>query len=531
MRRGSQEPTFEIAPVPKGGFDSLDGDDAIAFAARFGLILDPWQAQLCRLWMRRDAQTGKWCAGTWGISVPRQNGKNGALEAVELYGMVVLGLRFMHSAHEIKTAQKHFRRMKEFFGEKKNDPNARHPELNRLVKSVRSVNGQEAIYLHNPDDLDESGNPRDLGWIEVVARTGGSGRGFTNDVLVLDEAQHLQDEQLEASRPAISAAPSGDPVAIYMGTPPKPEALSEEGKGAAFMRVRNSAVTGDHERAAWMEFGHDVDLEAMTDDEIRRFASDMSHSARVNPALGRRLSEQTLRDELQELGPRSYCRERLNIWPQPRKEGDGAVPFDAWSSDSATLDVDDVDPDWRLAAIGLDMDLTGRVWVAAAVHSDGQGVHVELDEDDVLAAGVDAAVERIWKVCRKRLPVVLPSDSGAALLEAPLRAKGVKVYRLNVHEQAQVAQGLVQSLKDGTLTHLDDPVLAQAVRESARTVMDGGRWRLARSGELAAAPLLAAGCARHGAIRWTRRVIPDPNRQSGRSPAGRSSGRRAAARR
>ena len=34
----------------------------------------------------------------------RQNGKNGALEAVELYGMVVLGLKFLHTAHEVSHA-------------------------------------------------------------------------------------------------------------------------------------------------------------------------------------------------------------------------------------------------------------------------------------------------------------------------------------------------------------------------------------------------------------------------------------------
>lgn len=525
MKRGSQEPTFEVAPVPADGFDSLDGDDAVAFAAKFGLVLDPWQSALCRLWMRRNAKSGMWCAGTWGISVPRQNGKNGALEAVELYCMVVLGLRFMHSAHEVKTAQKHFRRMKHFFGEKKNDPHAKFPELNRLVKSVRNVNGQEAIYLHDPDTLE------DLGWIEIVARTGGSGRGFTNDVLVVDEAQHLTDDQLEASRPTISAAPSGDPVAIYMGTPPKPEALSEEGKGAAFLRVRNGAVTGEAERAAWMEFGHDFDLESMTEDEIRAVAVDMANSVRVNPALGRRLFEQTLVDELQEMGARSYCRERLNIWPQPRRDGEGVIDFDAWSSGSATIPADDVVESWRLAAIGLDMDLTGRLWASPASHSDDLGVHVELMDDDLLAEGADAAVQRLWLACRKRIPVVMTSDSGAALLEAPMRAKGMKVYRLNVHEQAQIAAGLVQSLKDDSLTHLDDPVLAQSVRESAKVPMSGARWRLARTGDLSAAPLIAAACARHGAVRWSRRVAPDPDRQAGRSSGGRSSGRRTAGRR
>ena len=530
MRKGSQKPTFTIAPVPDDGFDHLDGDDAIAFAARFGLVLDPWQCELVRLWMRRDTRTGKWCAGTWGISVPRQNGKNGALEAVELYGMVVLGLNFMHTAHEVKTAQKHFRRMKYFFGEKKSDPNARFPELNRLVRTVRSVNGQEAIYLHNPDVLDERGNPVDLGWIEIAARTAGSGRGFTNDVLVVDEAQHLTDEQLEASRPAISAAPSGDPVAIYMGTPPKPEALADEGKGAAFVRVRNGARSGEAKRAAWMEFGIEADLDGMSDVDLRALATDMAKTARVNPALGIRIFEQTLTDELQEMGPRSYCRERLNVWPEPRSAGEAAIPLDLWRAEVATLDADEVDPDWRLAAVGLDMDARGRLWSSAASHNDHPGVHVELMPDDLLADGVDSAVERLWRACRKRLPVVLPGDSGAAILEAPLRARGMKVYRLSVGELAQVASGLYQALKDGTLTHLDDEVLDQAVRESAQETMTGSRWRLARTGEHSGAPLQAAACARHGAVRWSRRPSTG-ERPGGRTGSGRSAGRRTAGRR
>lgn len=524
MRRGSQKPTFTVAPVPDDGFDHLDGDDAVAFAARFGLVLDPWQAELCRLWMRRDAKSGRWCAGTWGISVPRQNGKNGALEAVELYGMVVLGLRFMHTAHEVKSAQKHFRRMKHFFGEKRDDPKAKFPELNRLVKQVRSVNGQEGIYLHDPD------TGEDLGWIEVAARTKGSGRGFTNDFLVVDEAQHLTDEQLEASRPTISAAPSGDPVAIYMGTPPKPDALSDEGQGAAFVRVRNGAVSGDAKRAAWMEFGIEADLDGMSEVDVRALASDMAKTARVNPALGVRIFEQTLVDELQEMGPRSYCRERLNVWPKPRTAGEAAIPLDLWRAEVATLNVDDVDPDWRLAAVGLDMDAAGRLWASVASHNGHPGVHVELMPDDLLAEGVDAAVERLWRACRKRLPVVLPGDSGAAIVEAPLRAKGMKVYRLSVGELAQVASGLYQALKDGTVTHLDDEVLDQSVRESAQETMTGGRWRLARTGEYSGAPLQAAGCARHGAVRWSRPPATG-DRPGGRTGSGRAAGRRTAGRR
>lgn len=494
MKYGSQEPTFVTAPAGKS-VDALDGVDAVTFAQRFGLTLDPWQAELCELWMRRDAKTGKFLAGTWGISVPRQNGKNGTLEAIELYGMVVLGLRFMHTAHEVKTAQKHFRRMKEFFGSKRADENARYPELNRLVREVRNTNGQEAILLHNPQTLEP------MGAIEITARSDAAGRGFTNDILVIDEAQHLKDEQLEAARPSISAAPSGDPVAIYMGTPPKPSALSEEGAGAAFVRIRNGAVTGEAKRSAWMEFGLEVDAESMSQDELLELASDRAHWAMVNPALGRRLFEQTLEDELQEMGARSFVRERLNVWPVPRENANAALNVDEWSR----LVVAEASPEWPLAAVGLDMDKSGRTWLAVAAHADDPVVHVELTAVDPLEQGVDAAVALLWKMCRRRRPVVLPADSGAAVLEPALRAKQMKVYRLSPIEMVQASMSLAQAMKDRTISHLDDAVLAQGVRESSRVGMKGSQWRLGREGEQSGAPIQAVACAHMGAVKWSKR--------------------------
>lgn len=494
---GSQEPTFTISPsVPTPRLDCLDGEDAIDFAAQFGLVLDPWQGDLCRLWMARDAETGNWVAGTWGISVPRQNGKNGTLEAVELYLMVVLGLRILHTAHQVKTAQKHFRRMKHFFGDKRDDPFAKFPELNRLVKEVRSTNGQEAIFLWDPDD-----GYRDLGSIEISARSKGSARGFTNDVLVIDEAQHLKDEHLEALRPAISAAPSGDPVAIYMGTPPKSTALAEDGEGAAFMRVRAQAVTGKSTRSAWMEFGLDVDLDTMSDTEIQALAENRNNWALVNPALGRRLFEQTLVDELLEMGARSFCRERLNVWPSASSISSASFDVDEWNG--AT--VSSVPPDLQIEAIGLDMDVLGRMWVSVAARTGESKKHVELLEIDPLAQGQNYAVRWLWERCRRSHPIVFTSDSGATILEAPLRAKKMRVYRLSVAEVVQASSGLVKAVHDGELTHLDDPVLEKAVGESGRETLSNGLWRFGRNGDLSGAPLHAVACARFGAVKWSGR--------------------------
>ena len=117
-----------------------------------------------------------------------------------------LGEKFLHTAHEVKTARKAFLRIASFF------ENARqYPELVALVKEIRKTNGQEAIVLSNG------------GSCEFIARSKGSGRGFTVDVLVCDEAQDLTDEELAALLPTISAAPLGNPQVIFTGTPPDPD--------------------------------------------------------------------------------------------------------------------------------------------------------------------------------------------------------------------------------------------------------------------------------------------------------------------
>ena len=62
-------------------------------------------------------------------------------------------------------------------------------------------------------------------------------------------------------------------------------------------------------------------------------------------------------------------------------------------------------------------------------------------------------------------------------------------------------------MKDRELSHLDDPMLEQAVRETQRVEMKSGQWRLGRDGELSGAPLLAVTAARFGAVKWSRRRV------------------------
>lgn len=486
---GSQVPRFNIAPSPVG-FTAFDADDAVEYAAFYGLQADEWQETTCASWMRR--RKGRWCASTWGITVSRQNGKNGSLEIVELYGTAELGLKFLHTAHEVKTARKAFSRLKYFFGEKANDPTARFPELNALVREVRNTNGQEAIILHNG------------GSVEFIARSKGSGRGFTVDVLVLDEAQDLQDSELEALLPTISAAPSGDPVTIFMGTPPAD--LSD--KGEPFVRARDGAIDGSDKRIAWVEFSASGNIETMKPEELTRFLNDRQNWAQANPALGGRINIETIMTERSRFSDASFARERLNMWPEFGAKS-SPIPAGPWGR----LAITEVPEDWPLAALGLDMNPERtKVTIGVAARSPG-GVHLEVAEDAPFTEdGTDALVKWIFERAKRRIPIVIDAYSPIRSIESALKQKGCKVFILNAHELSQACGGLYDAvMKDKSVTHFGQDVLDASLAGTVKQKFgDGGAWKWNRKGfDIDLTPIMSVTAAHFGAVKFAKKPRAD----------------------
>src|SRR5665647_2406762 len=95
---GRQEPRVRLEPKRSARFD--DGGDACFLASRYGLTPDPWQAMVVVSWLGRSS-SNRLAAGRCGLAVPRQNGKNGILEVVELFKIVVQGRKVLHTAHEV----------------------------------------------------------------------------------------------------------------------------------------------------------------------------------------------------------------------------------------------------------------------------------------------------------------------------------------------------------------------------------------------------------------------------------------------
>ena len=492
MILGSQIARFNTAPCP-AGYSLVHAEAAIEFAAGYGLVLDEWQKEVVRAWLR-VTPSGRWCAATWGLSVPRQNGKNGALEAIELYCMIELNLKILHTSHLLGSARKAFKRLMHFFGQKVDDPHARFPELNALVKEIRKTNGQEAIELY------------DGGLIELGARTGGAGRGSSFDVLVVDEAQQYEEDEQEALEPTVSASPSGDPVTIYMGTPPKD--LSE--RGEPFVRIRNAAVSGTDKRSAWVEHSPQGDVDKMSESELAVFVADRANWLLANPALGIRIMLETVVGEFHKWSARSFARERLNMWPTPSQLGNPTFSL----AELDALLIENPGDDWPVAAYGVDMNPERtKVTISVATFGVGESVHLELAADAPYdETGTAALVEWLWGRAKRLRPVVIDAFSPARdLLEVHLKSKKMKVFILSSTEYSQACalfEGAVSRERSVThfgQEHLTDSIL-NVTKKPFKNHPSSFTW-IPIDREIDLSPTVSVTCAYFGALKFARRRV------------------------
>lgn len=431
---GNQTPTLAVVPDAVGSL----ADDAVFLASSYGLAPFPWQADVLDGWLatRHD---GSLAAGRCGLAVQRQNGKNAVLEIVELFKMTVLGRRVLHTAHEVKTCRKAFLRLAGFF------ENPREwPELAGLVREIRRANGQEAIFLRNG------------GSCEFIARSSGSGRGFTVDDLVCDEAQELTAEQLAALLFAVSAAPSGDPQVILTGTPPR-----DGTRGDAFERERSTAQDGGDGRLCWHEWSNEPGAD-MDDPQV---------IANANPSVGYLIKWSAVDDERALMGADSedFARERGGVW------GGTAVASlidpDVWRS------FVDVDSKPGRVAFAVDVPPEGRRASIARVGLRDDGLaHVEVDT----RTGTTWAVERLAELARKRNAVVALGGNGrAAALVPKLVEAGIQPVVYGTSDQAAACSEFLDRVDEDSIRHMGQIELAVAV-DGARKRRVGNAWVLQR---------------------------------------------------
>lgn len=476
MRRGAQEPRIRVEPNRAYS----DGEDAADLASTYGITPDPWQRLILDAWLGRD-ENDKFTATSCGLSVPRQNGKNGLIEIRELYGMCCCGEKFLHTAHEVKTARKAFARLASWF---ENDK--QYPELAGMVVSIRQTNGQESITLNNG------------GSIEFSARSRGAARGFTVDTVVFDEAQELTDEQVEAILSTMAAAPSGNRQFIYTGTPPSPGS-----PGTVFGRTRKNALAGSDKRLAW----HEWSVDSIGD------VSDRQRWYDTNPALGIRLDEDFTESEMNTMRPDGFARERLGWWAS--ETANACFNSDEWGALSAVFTDEEIAAQnkWRLA-IGVKFSSDGlTASIAVAIWERGETPHVEVIESDSTAFGISWVVNRVEKMWRRASLIVVDGKSNAQTFINELVDAGVSKKAVMLSGPSHVIAAssmLINAVGSGEITHNNQPVLNDAVvYAQKRKIGSDGGYGFKSANEVDVTPLEAVALALW-AVKTSKR---NPNRE------------------
>lgn len=467
---GHQRP--RILTVPPSRLSSA-GQEAIDLAATAGLVLDPWQQFILDQGMSEDA-SGGWSAFEVAVNVPRQNGKGAIIEARELWGLFIGGEELiLHSAHEFKTAMSAYRRIERLIRQT--------PDLHRRVGQYRKTVGQEYIEL------------RDGRMLRFIARSKGSGRGFTGDCNMMDEDMILGDEAMDALMPTMAAI--RDPQIWYLGS---------AGIGPASVqlaRLRRRALasmeTGEPDPSlAYFEWSIDPHVDECRTGCTDHDDVDVDKSAlKSNPGIGYRLTlEKTTRERLT-MGAAGFARERLGVGSYPSDVADTwqVIGEDVWR---ALTDADSgaADP----VAFALDMTPERSHTSIGVAGASGPASHVEVVEN---RPGTDWILDRVADLHERWSPrcwVIDPGSPAGSLIPAIEERLDIEVVKPKAREVAQACGQFFDAVTSKDIVHLDQAPLATALAGARKRDL-GDAWAWARRGVgVDISPLVAVTLARWG---------------------------------
>lgn len=444
---GKQVPTYSWC----ASYNRTEGPLAAALADSYGLPPHPWQGMLLNDWLALD-DDGRLLNSMCVLPVPRQNGKTGVCDPRETWGLVHRGEWILHTAQEFQTAKKAFDRLRQKFGDRTNDPMARFPELNALVKRYTVSAGQMILDLTNG--------------AHIEFRTRGSnsdmGRGGTFDLVVVDEAQSYTDAQDAALSPLNSAAPTGSPQTIFMGTVPDPTASH---KGEKFANIRASLHENPYAGACIHEWAAP---------EIGD-VNDVDRWYEFNPSLGYQLLERSFWKDVRTMSPDTFAREHLGWWPEaiatsaPILERD----WNACRTESPTKE--------GLVCYAVKFSPDGSVGTLAACHRPAEGApFVYVVDSRGLGHGIGWFVETLTRIAGRAALIVIDGQSNAQTLTERLLAERVpknELVRPRAADVAAACSSLSNAVKERAVTHYGQPALdSSATRSRRRALGTGGGW-------------------------------------------------------
>jgi hypothetical protein len=426
---GSQEPTHRTFTP----YETTLAPQVIGLAEMVGVELDEWQKAFLAdgLGMIDSVDaTGrpmkKWASYEVGLELSRQNGKSVVFELRCLAGLYLFREReIVYSAHKGETAAKAYARISDLI--------RCSPELLREVKRFSQTNGKEFLELWTGQIL------------RFRTRTAGGGRGLAGDCVILDESQDLVDEEVAALMPVVSAMPNAQ--LWYGGSAGTKKStiqgrLVRRAKAGRLLDKADSRITTieSTRRLTYWRWAIDDDMDP----------DSPTTWARLNPAVGHRMTIETIESENDAMSPDMFGHERLGRGDYPREEGeDWVIPRTAVERAADPPPTTLVGP--VLFGLEVKYDRSKASICVAGRRSDGRR-HIELIKN---GDGTNWSVPELTRLTgeHKNLGVVIDPSSPASNLVGPLEDAGITVHLMKSAELAPA----FSDMYDAMVPPPDDP--------------------------------------------------------------------------
>lgn len=438
-----RDPAYRWVPAYKETF----GDLAAEVGEQLGMPMDPEQRMILDA-IFAENEPGEPACFSVAVVAPRQNLKTATLEIAALTDVFVLG-EPLHAwtAHLFDTARSTFEHMCTLI--ESND------DFRKRCRKPRTANGNESIELLSGER------------IEFHARSKGGGRGITGDKITWDEALFLQPAETGALLPIL---------ATRKGAQVRYGSSAGFVNSAVLRRIRDRGRAGGHPRSAYFEWcapladcedpscNHELGVAGCVADRLDLLAE-------ANPAFGRRITVERLKDFRDEMPPEEFIREFLGWWDEP---GTADAAFGPGNWEACAGDPPQGVP---MGAVGLaaSMDQTHGAITAAA--NDGEVIHLKPLQH---GPGTAWMVQRAKDIQdQHKVDVVIDKRGPAAPLIPHLERAGVTLTILDTAGVLDACASILDLVREKKIRHAMYPELETAVQGAVRRLVSD-RWAWGR---------------------------------------------------
>jgi len=395
---------------------------------------------------------GKWAHNEVCVCVARQQGKTHLVRMRILAGLFLFGERSMAgTAQDRALARATLESLAEVIES--------HDHLRGQLAphGIRMANGSERIKLANGAEY------------RVVAPTPRAARGYSNDLVFIDELREQEDELLWAAiRPTINARKH----ATERG--PQVWMTSNAGHAESVIllkkreQARQAIETGSCGSLCYLEWSAPEDA-ALDSEEAW---------AQANPALGTLISLDDIRAARESQSQEMFMTEQLCMFVDSMQ---GFLPAGAWDSlEERGLLI----PDEARGQVffGLDRSPSGEHGAVVAVWPSPTGhLWVEVVKEWDAGASDDTVIDYMADLSARWRPRAWCGDEGLLkdVFDRFQQATGYEVHRVRGADRARAASAFYQQVVNKRIVHNGDALLADHLSAAARREV-GDTWYLSR---------------------------------------------------